>query len=146
MRVASYLVLIVILIPYALLAAGFALLGHVIADGTPGSLIKALLRVAVWLIDGGLLAVAAALLGLLIPAVSDRWRWIGFACLCLIALASLSAIVVLSAAPLEAGQWLFLAPCLLMAGISAWFARIEWRSGSTPDPVPRAGQTQDPAT
>ena len=144
MRVALYLVLIVVLMPYALLAAGFLLLDHVIADGTLGAMIKALLRMAMWLIDGGLLVVAGMLLGLLIPAASDRWRWLGFVGLCVIALTSIAAIALLSSAPLEAGQWMFLAPCGLAAATSAWLARIERRSGSTPAPVGPAVQAQGP--
>ena len=144
MRVALYLILIVVLTPYALLAGGFILLDHVIADGTLGSMLKALLRVLVWLIDGGLLVVAGLLLGLLIPAVSDRWRWIGFACLCLIAMASTTVIACLSSTPLEAGQWLFLAPCLLAATSSAWLARVDWRDRPTPAPTMPSAQAQGP--
>ena len=144
MRVALYLILIVVLTPYAVLAGGFVLLDHVIADGTLGSMLKALLRVLVWLIDGGLLVVAGLLLGLLIPAASERWRWIGFACLCLIALASMAAIVGLSSTALEAGQWLFLAPCLLAAATSAWLAWIELSDRPTPAPPMRAVQPKGP--
>jgi hypothetical protein len=144
MRVALYLILIVVLTPYALLAGGFVLLDHVIADGTLGSMLKALLRVLVWLIDGGLLVVAALLLGLLIPAASDRWRWIGFACLCLIALGSAAVIVCLSSTPLEVGQWLFLVPCLLAAAGSAWLARVEWRDRSRSAPTMPSALPQGP--
>jgi hypothetical protein len=145
MRIALYLVMTVVLIPYALLAAGFVLLDHALADGTLGSLVRFLLRVALWLIEGGLLVVAAALLALLILAANDRWRWIGFGCLCLAALASLAAIVFLSAAPIEPGQWLFLAPCLLAAVCSAWLARAELRDQHPAARVPAGPGPREPA-
>lgn len=141
MRIALYLLMTVVLIPYALLATGFALLDRALADGTLGSLIKFLLQVVVLLINGGLLAVAAALLALLMLAASDRWRWIGFACLCLAAVISSALIVFLPGTPPDPGQWLFLAPCLLVAVLGAWLARVELRaqpSATSPATRPRS--------
>jgi len=135
MRIALYLLMMVVLIPYALLAAGFALLDRALTDGTLGSLVKFLLQVAVLLLDGGLLAVGAALLALLALAASDHWRWIGFACLCIAAVVSCALIVFLPEALPDAGQWLFLAPCLLVAVLGAWLVRVELHdrsSGSSP--------------
>jgi hypothetical protein len=144
MRVAIYLLLTLALLPYLLLAAAFLLLGHAISGGTLGSLLTALLTIALWLLSWGLLASATALGAVLALAASDRWRWVGCAALCLAAAGSLATIVVMPDAAPDAGQLLFLAPCLLIAIGSTWLGVAEFRASrpapsSAPSPVPAMG-------
>ncbi len=128
MRVALYLLATLVLLPYVLLAIGFILLGHVLSGGTLLSLFDALLAAALWLIPWGLLAFAIAVLALLTLGLSDRLRWLGSLCLGLIACGCTATILLISSAPIETGQLLFMLPCILIVIFGAWLAYVELRA------------------
>jgi hypothetical protein len=128
MREALYLLATLVLLPYVLLATGFILLGHVLLGGTLLSLFDALLAAALWLIPWGLLSFAAAVLALLTLGLSDRLRWLGGLCLSLIACGCTATILLMSSAPIEPGQLLFMLPCIMIVIFGGWLAYAELRT------------------
>jgi len=132
MRVALYLFAAVLLLPYFLLAAGLLLLGKAIGGGTLAAFLAALLSFALWLIPWGLLGLASAFITILALGANDRFRWIGSACLSLIAFASLLVIISITDAATDAGQLLFLLPCLIVTAFCAWLAATELREQRPP--------------
>lgn len=127
MRGLIYLLLALTLLPYLALAAGFAMLGRVIAAGTLAATLSLLLEIVVALIPWGLLALAAALVALLAIAASERWRWLGSCCLCVGATASIVVILLMTGSGADPGALLFLLPCMLVVAGSAWLAIAERR-------------------
>jgi hypothetical protein len=128
MRVALYLLATFVLLPYVLLATAFIVLGHVLSGGTLLSLFDALLRAALWMIPWGLLAFAVAVFALLTLGLSDRLRWLGGLCLSLVACGCTASILLMSSAPSEPGQLLFMLPCLMIVIFGAWLAYAELRA------------------
>jgi len=128
MRGALHVLGTIVLVPYAALAAGFAMLDQAIARGSLGGFLVALLSHALWLIPWGLLGIIAAIALLATLGLSARLRWLGGACLGLIAA---SCVVVLLAVPnskLGASELLFLLPCIVVMVFGAWLAVVEWRA------------------
>lgn len=139
MRVACYLLAALTLLPYILLATGFTLLGYAISGGTLLALLDALLTAALWLIPWGLLAFAVAFVGLLMLGMSDRWRWLGGLCLCLVAFASLVVIIGRATPDFDLPHLLFLLPCAAILAFGGWLAAFELRhrQGGTSRPPGR---------
>ena len=134
MRIVTYLLATLLLLPYLLLAAGFLLIGQAVSGGTLWSFFDALLAAAVWLIPWGLLALALVFLALLALGIGDRLRWLGGVCLCVLASCSGAVILIMATATIEPGHLLFLLPCFLIAVFGAWLALAERRAAIV-DPI-----------
>ena len=141
MRIAVYLLAMLLLLPYFALATGFLVLGHAIAAGTLLAFLDTLLRTALWMIPWGLLAFLCAFVALIALAANERWRWLGGCCLCIVATASLIVIVALASGPIEPGQLIFLAPYQFAALGFGWVAAADLRrrhgQAATTAPVAR---------
>ena len=131
MRIVTYLLATLLLLPYLLLAAGFLLIGQAVSGGTLWSFFDALLAAAVWLIPWGLLALALVFLAL---GIGDRFRWLGGVCLCVLASCSGAVILIMATATIEPGHLLFLLPHFLIAVFGAWLAFAERRAAIV-DPI-----------
>jgi len=127
MRGALHLLCSIVLLPYLLLAAWFLILGDAIASGSLLSFFGTLLAHAVWLMPWGILGFGCGFLILCVIGVSDRLRWLGAACLfvlaggCLLVIGQIDAVT-------SFGQILFLLPCLGVLGCGAWLLAAELRS------------------
>ncbi|HEY2396142.1 MAG TPA: hypothetical protein VGH81_09230 [Rudaea sp.] len=127
MRMALYFLATLIVLPYILLSVGFVLLGQAISGGTLFAFFNALLTAALWLVPWGMLAFVLAFVVLLALGASERWRWLGAACLCFAALASLVVILYLAVSQFDLSQLLFLLPCGLVMVFGGWLALSDWR-------------------
>lgn len=117
----------VVILPYVGLAAFMLIVQR--AAGTTGllSLLDLMLTAFLALINWVGLLVVVGWLAILIIGLMPSTQRIGAACLLALAVASLATIVVIQPTPLEWGQVLFLAPCVLVALASGWSL---WRSGA----------------
>src|SRR4051794_27183573 len=115
MRSLMHLVSVLLVLPGVALAGMFLILGHAIATQSLIGFLGELLSVALWLIPWGLLAVCGALLLLMLGGLSSRYRWIAAGCVALLAAASTSVVLAISAShtKLSAGQLLFFVPALI---------------------------------
>jgi len=113
------------LVPYFLLALGFVLLGHAIGSGSLWSFFDTILAQATWLIPWGMLGLVALFAALAALGLHSRSRRIAGALLCLMALACLAIIVFMPSSSIQAGELLFLSPCIMVAVIGAWLAAVE---------------------
>ena len=138
MRIAIYLLAMLLLLPYLVLTTGFLVLSHAIAGGTLLAFFEALLRTAMWMIPWGLLAFGLAYAALIAIATNDRWRWAGACCLFVVAVSCVAVILALGSGPLEPGQLIFLLPCLLAAAGSLWVTVIELRERAARRGLPAA--------
>jgi hypothetical protein len=107
------------LLPYLALAGFFLLVRRVAAAESLPSLIERVLAFALAVLDGeGLFAVALWGLLIVLGFVPSAHR-LACAVLGVVSLASLAVVVTLHSGPLEAGQIVFLAPCLVIAAGAA---------------------------
>jgi len=126
MRAALHVIATVVLLPYIALAAGFLLLGQAISRGSLLSILDALLSQFLWIVPWGAIGMAVAIFLVAALGLSPGSRWLGGACLFVIAAACLVIIVVMPTAPMSPGQWLFLLPCALVLLFGGWLCRVEW--------------------
>jgi hypothetical protein len=122
---------VIVLLPYATLAAGFLLLYHAVRRGTLLGLFDALLDAALVLMPWGAIAIACAFAAIVALGITTRYRWLGAACTCLIADLSLLVIIFAPSSAMEPGQWLFLVPCFIVAGYTGWLAATAWPRRNT---------------
>jgi hypothetical protein len=126
MRIALHLLCLLVILPYAVLATGFVLLGHAIASGSLLRFFESLLYNALWLLSWKGLAVVGTIVVVAALGFFVRSRWLGAACVALVAAASVIVVLTLGTDGLEFGHLLFLAPCVA-AGVGAgWLAETEW--------------------
>lgn len=119
----------VLVLPYVALAAMFLLIGEAARTKGPFELLDVAALHALWILQWGIFAVPAAWLVLASAGCFPPTRRPGAAVLALLALGSFATIVTLQQTPLDAGQWLFLAPCVVVAAASAWLFRRAGASG-----------------
>jgi len=126
MRIALHILCLGVILPYAVLATGFVLLGHAIASGSLLGFFESLLYKAVWLLSWKGLALAGTVIVVATLGFSIRSRWLGAACVAFVAATSVIVALALGTNELDFGHLLFLAPCI-GAGIGAgWLAETEW--------------------
>jgi hypothetical protein len=120
MRFALHAIGCVVVLPYVGLAAFMLLVQR--AAGTRGllSILDLLLTVALALMNWVGLLVVVLWLAVFIAGLVPSTHAVGATCLLLLAIASLATIVVIQPTPLEWGQVLFMAPCVLVAIASGW--------------------------
>ena len=128
MRAALYLLAIVALLPYMLLATAFVLLDQAIASGSLPALLGTLLAQFLWLVPWGILGFACAAIGLAALGLIPRTRWLGGLALGLIALASLAILIFKGASHVDLSELIVLVPCIAVAAYGSWIAFDEWRA------------------
>jgi hypothetical protein len=110
----------VIVLPYVGLAAFMLFVQRAAGTKDMPSLFNLMLSVALALIDWAGLLVLAVWIAVLVLGLVPSTQRIGAVCLLALAIASLAAIVAIQPTPLDLGQVLFLAPCVLVAMASGW--------------------------
>ena len=120
MRGAIHLLATLIVIPYALLAGGFLLLGHAIGEGSILVFFDRLLNQAAWLVPWGIAGIGMGFLALAALGLVSRTRAVGGLLLALVASLSIVLIVSLSATPVTADEAVFLLPCVAALLFGAW--------------------------
>ena len=128
MRAALYLLAIVALLPYVLLATAFVLLDQAIGGGSLWALLGNLLAQFLWLVPWGILGFVAAVIGLAALGLMPRTRWLGGLSLGLIALASIAILIFKGAAHVDISELIVLVPCIGVAAYGSWIAFDEWRA------------------
>ncbi len=126
MRIALHILCVVVVLPYLALAVGFLLLGHAMASGSLLGFVESLLYKAIWLVSWRGLVIVGAVLLVTALGFSARTRWLGAACVCLVAAGCAIVILVIGVDSLS--QLLFLAPCVGSAVGAGWLAAEEWPS------------------
>ena len=127
MRPLLYLLSFALMLPGLILALGFILLGHAIAGGTLVEFFMRLLSELALLVDWGVLAALAFLLGVLICGLFVRTRWLAASCVAVLAAASAAVLIALGSHPFSEGRWVVLVPGIASLWMSAWLAMQEWR-------------------
>lgn len=117
-----------VVLPYALLAALFLLIGE--AAKTQGllELIDVLATHANWIFQWGIYGLVVLFFALLLLAFMPRLRRMAALCLCLIAVGSVLVICTLNSTVIGPGQLLFLLPCVAAAILGAWLFARDGRS------------------
>ena len=128
MRAALYLLAIVALLPYVLLATAFVLLDQAIGSGSLWALLGNLLAQFLWLVPWGILGFVSATIGLAALGLIPRTRWLGGLSLCLIALASMAILVFKGAQRVDISELIVLVPCIAVAAYGSWIACDELRA------------------
>lgn len=131
MREAIYLIATIVLVPYATLASGFALLWHATAEGTLAGIFRALVAVAGVLFPWGSIAILILLIAIFALGASARRRWLGSALLFVLTGASLATIALLTDASADVGGLLFLLPGAASAAALAWLIAADLRSAAS---------------
>jgi hypothetical protein len=115
---------VLVVLPYALLAALFLLIGEAARTHGLLELIDVALAHANWILQWGMYVFAFLYLILLVVAFVPRLRRGGALCLSFVAAGSLLVICTLHSTAIDFGQFLFLLPCFAAAILGAWlFAR-----------------------
>ena len=109
-------------VPYALLAAAFAIGGHAIGAGSLWAALDTLLAHFLWIVPWGAIGFAVVIVTVAALGAYPPTRRLGGVLLALFAAAALAVIVALGSGPLDLGQLLFLAPCALALACGAWLA------------------------
>lgn len=115
--------------PYVALAGMFLLVGEAARTKGPFELLDVAAQHALWILQWGIYVAPVLWLLLAASGAFASTRRGGALVLALLALGSFAIIVRLQQTPLDAGQWLFLAPCLIVAATSAWLFRRAGASG-----------------
>lgn len=117
---------VIVLLPYATLAAGFLLIDHVAGRGSLWGMLDAFLAAAVFFMPWGGLAIACVFGAIVALGITARYRWLGAACTCLVADVSILLLLLVPGSAPTPGQWLFMFPCFIVAGYAGWLAAREW--------------------
>lgn len=107
-------------LPYAALAGFFLLIGGAARAKGLFALLEVVLHHANWLLLWGVYGFALLWLALVVMGLLAPFQRAAALLLCLLASGSLLIIIALPSTPLEPGQVLFLAPCVVLAVASAW--------------------------
>ncbi len=107
-------------LPYALLAALFLLIGEAARTHGLIELVDVALAHATWILQWGIYAFIVLYFVLFLMAFVPRLRSLGALCLCVLAIGSLLVICTLQATAINFGQFLFLVPCLAAAIFGGW--------------------------
>src|SRR5687767_11837775 len=111
MRGALHVLATITLVPYVL-AAGFVLLGQAISGGSLLSVFKTLLLQATWLVPWGVIGFPVFFLVLAALGLHTRSRGMAGLVVCCIACACVAILVFMGTSAMDAGQMLFLLPCI----------------------------------
>ncbi|WP_287460104.1 hypothetical protein [Accumulibacter sp.] len=109
-----------IALPYALLAAWFAMVGELARARGLWAVVDALFAHAGWFVGWGVYLIPLAALSLATAGFCSRLRRVAALSLALLSGSSLLTIVLLHAGPLESGHLLFLCPCVAVLLGSIW--------------------------
>lgn len=107
-----------LVLPYAMLAGAFLMIGEVARSRGLAAVFDVLLNQADWMLRWGIYAIPLACCALVVMGFVPRLRRAGLFCLGLISAVSLMAICGLGAMPLDRGELLFLVPCLSVLATS----------------------------
>lgn len=121
----------VIVIPYAMLAGWFAMVGEVARARGLWAILDAFLAQVNWLAGWGIYAIPLAFACLAAMGFIPRFRRLGAILLAVLSCASLLTVGLLHSGGLGPGELLFLAPCAASLALSAWLYRHSARSGAT---------------
>jgi hypothetical protein len=137
MRALLHLLSVALLLPGAILAGAFVMLGNAIAAPSLQDFFGVLLQMAVWLIPWGLLACLVALLVLALGGLSTRLRWLAGVCVTVLAVGSSAVVLALTLVHdnFSPGQLFFLAPAAIAACIGSWLAASERPRGAIAPPA-----------
>ena len=125
MRGALHVVATLALVPYLVLAAAFLILGHTIGAGSPWNMLDTLLAHALWIVPWGAIGFAVVILTIAVLGTRASTRRLGAFLVALLAAGALVVLVALGSGPLDAGQVLFLVPCLAALACAAWLVHAE---------------------
>ena len=114
-----------VVVPYALLAVAFLLLGKAIARGSLAGLLSSLFWDALWIIPWGVISAVGVVAIVAVLGAFPGSRWLGALSLCALSLGSLIVLVTVPSGPIGSGELTFLAPCIAVAGFAAWLAYAE---------------------
>ena len=128
MRALMQSLAVLAVLPYALLAALFLLIGEAARTRGLFQLIDVALAHANWILQWGMYVFVVFYFALLLLAFVPRLRRIGALILSVVAVGSLLVICTLHATALGFGQILFLLPCVAAAVFGAWLFTRDGRS------------------
>jgi hypothetical protein len=120
MSAALHILATLVVVPYVILAIGFVLLGHTIGSGSLLSIMHRLLNHFLWIVPWGIIGFVCAITLLAVVGAIPGSRRIGAVCLFVLAGASLAIILFTPTSPPDAGQVLFLLPCIVVFIFAAW--------------------------
>lgn len=124
-----HLVASALVMPYVALAGMFLLVGEAARTKGLFELLDVAAQHALWILQWGIYVAPVLWLMLAASGAFTSTRRGGALVLALLALGSLAIIVALPQTPMDAGQWLFLAPCVIVLATSVWLYRRAGASG-----------------
>jgi len=122
MRAVLHVIATLLLVPYLVMAAAFLLADQVFSGGSWGAMLDTLLAHALWLIPWGIIGFGAFIIVLAALGLSAGSARLGARIVYALATGSLLVMLVVPTSPIDAGVLLFLLPCIIVAGVSAWLA------------------------
>jgi hypothetical protein len=120
MRGVLHVLATLIVIPYAMLAGGFLILGHAIGAGSILAFFDRLVSQASWLMPWGVVAIGMGFLVLAALGLVARVRALGGLLLAMLALSAVIVIVTFNATTVTSDEVLFLLPCAGSLLFGAW--------------------------
>jgi hypothetical protein len=123
MRGLAHLVATVVALPYALLSAAFLIVGQAARAKGLFAVLNVVLTNADRLARWGIYVIPVLYLALAVAGFAPGLRRASAVCLLALSASSLVILVTMPTSKATAGQWLFLAPCAAVIGVSAWLYR-----------------------
>lgn len=111
-----------VVVPYVILAIGFVLLGHLIAAGSLLSLLGRLFDHFLWIVPWGAIGFVCVVILVAVLGAIPGYRRIGALCLFALAGASLAIVLIMPMTVPDAGEMLFLSPCIAVVVFAGWRA------------------------
>lgn len=118
MHASVHIVASVLVLPWVSLAGMVLLVGEVARTKALSEVLDVAAQHALWILEWGIYVAPAPWLLLAAAGCFASTRRLGAAALTVLALGSLAIIAMLPQTPMDAGQWLFLAPCVIVAATS----------------------------
>ncbi|QJR37533.1 hypothetical protein [Gemmatimonas groenlandica] len=119
----AHLVATVVALPYALIAAAFLIVGQAARAKGMLAVLNVLFTHADRLVRWGIYVLPVLCLALSLAGFAPGLRRASAVCLLVLSATSLVILVVMPTSKPTAGQWLFLAPCAALIGVSVWLYR-----------------------
>ena len=129
-----HLVGVMALLPYLMLVLAFVLLERAIASGGLLPFLGMLLDLFLLMVPWGLLALVLAIAALVGLGFGARTLRLAALVAGLIGTAALLVVLLYPTSTADAGQWLFLLPCVLAIGLEFWICAAE--RGAKPGAAP----------
>ena len=122
MRGALHVLATLVAVPYLLLASAFLILGQAIGAGSMWDVLDLLLAHALWIIPWGAIGFVVVIATVAVLGAYAPTRTLGGILLAVLAAGALVVLVTLNSGPLEAGQVVFLVPCVASLACGLWLA------------------------